>query len=525
MVRVLIADKMSARAIDVFKERGVDVDVITGLSKDELIKIIPDYDGLAVRSATRPDADIINAAKNLKVIGRAGIGTDNIDKEAATNRGIVVMNTPFGNAVTTAEHAITLLLSCARQIPAADRRTQGGEWPKSDFKGIELFNKTLGIIGCGNIGALVAERALGLKMRVIAFDPYLSEERAKELGVSKVELDEVFEKADAITLHTPLTDSTRGIVSREALAKTKPGVILVNAARGGLVDEAALKEALESGHVRAAALDVFASEPAKDNALFGMPNFIATPHLGASTLEAQENVAVQIAAQMADYLLAGAVSNALNTPSISAEDAPRLKPFVGLADKLGVMMGQLLSEPVKAVEICYRGGITELNTNPISTAALAGILRSILPDVNMVSAPNLAKANGINMTESYEEQSDRGESLIRLAVKTKTRKFVIVGTVFRGQPRIVRLFGVPMDAGFSEHMLYVRNEDKPGFIGALGQILGDAGINIATFSLGRMDNGENEAVCLVSVDEMVPNSVLEQIKKIDQVKIVNRVEM
>ncbi|HHL42863.1 MAG TPA: phosphoglycerate dehydrogenase [Hellea balneolensis] len=525
MVRVLIADKMSARALDVFKDRGVDVDVITGLSKEELIKIIPEYDGLAVRSATRPDADIIAAATNLKVIGRAGIGTDNIDKDAATNRGIVVMNTPFGNAVTTAEHAITLLLSCARQIPEANRRTQAGEWPKSDFKGIELFNKTLGIIGCGNIGALVAERALGLKMRVIAFDPYLSEERAKELGVTKVELDEIFEKADAITLHTPLTDSTRGIVSREALAKTKPGLILVNAARGGLVDEAALKDALESGHIRAAALDVYESEPAKDNALFGVKNFIATPHLGASTLEAQENVAVQIAAQMADYLLTGAINNALNTPSISAEEAPRLKPFVDLADKLGVMMGQLVSDPVKEVEICYRGAVTELNTNPISTAALAGIMRAILPDVNMVSAPNMAKAHGINMTESYGEQAERSESLIRLAVTTDTRKFVIVGTVFRGQPRIVRLFGVPMDAGFSEHMLYVRNEDKPGFIGALGQILGDAGINIATFSLGRMDNGENEAVCLVSVDEVVPDAIIDQIKAIDQVKIVNRVEM
>ncbi len=525
MPRVLIADKMSDSAREVFKNRGIDVDVITGLSKDELINIIPEYDGLAVRSATRPDADIIAAAKNLKVIGRAGIGTDNINKKAATAKGIVVMNTPFGNAITTAEHAIALLLSCARQIPAASNRTQAGEWPKSDFKGVELYNKTLGLIGCGNIGSLVAERALALKMKVVSYDPYLTPERAVELGVEKVELDELLKRADAITLHTPLTDGTRGIISREAIATMKPGVMLVNAARGGLVDEAALKDALESGQVRAAALDVYASEPAKDNALFGTKNFIATPHLGASTLEAQENVAVQIAEQMSDYLLSGAVTNALNMPSISAEEAPRLKPFVELAEKLGVMMGQLLSDPVKSVDICYKGAVTELNTNPVSTAALAGILRSIMPEVNMVSAPTLAKDHGIAMTESYADEAEGGDSLIRLSVQSGGRKFVIVGTIFRGQPRIVRLFGVPMDAGFAPHMLYVRNEDKPGFIGALGQILGNHKINIATFSLGRMDNGENEAVCLVSVDEAVPVSVIDEIKAIDQVKIVNRVEM
>ncbi len=525
MPRVLIADKMSDSARAVFKNRGIDVDVITGLSKEELIKIIPDYDGLAVRSATRPDADVIAAAKNLKVIGRAGIGTDNIDKKAATAQGIVVMNTPFGNAVTTAEHAIALLLSCARQIPAADRRTQAGEWPKSDFKGVELYNKTLGLIGCGNIGSLVAERALALKMKVVAYDPYLTPERALALGVEKVELEELFSRADAITLHTPLTDGTRGIISRAAIAKMKPGVMLVNAARGGLVDEAALKDALESGHIRAAALDVYESEPARDNALFGTKNFIATPHLGASTLEAQENVAVQIAEQMADYLLTGAVTNALNMPSISAEEAPRLRPYVDLAEKLGVMMGQLLSEPVRTVEICYKGAVTDLNTNPVSTAALAGILRSIMPEVNMVSAPTLAKDHGIAMMESYADEAEGGDSLIRLAVQSGGRKFVIVGTIFRGQPRIVRLFGVPMDAGFAPNMIYVRNEDKPGFIGALGQILGENKINIATFSLGRMDNGENEAVCLVSVDEAVPDAVIDEIKAIDQVKIVNRVAM
>lgn len=524
MPKVLISDKMSASAMEVFKNRGVDVDVITGLSKDELIKIIPDYDGLAIRSSTTADAEIIAAAKNLKVIGRAGIGVDNIDIKAATARGMVVMNTPFGNAITTAEHAIAMLFSAARQIPSASARTQNGEWPKSDFKGVELFNKTLGIIGCGNIGALVAERALGLQMRVIAFDPYLTEERASKLGVEKVELEQLFRRADAITLHTPLVDATRGIVSREMLAITKPGVIIVNCARGGLVDEEALKDALDHGHVRAAALDVFAIEPAKDHALFGTPNFIATPHLGASTLEAQENVAVQVAEQMADYLLTGAVSNALNTPSISAKEAPRLRPFVDLAEKLGVMMGQLLNEPILEAEFTYKGEVTKLNTKPMTSAALAGMMRAAMPDVNAVSAPGIAADRGIGIKESFIDTAERAESLIRISVRTKSRVFAIVGTIYRGEPRIVRLFGVPMDAAFAENMVYVRNDDQPGFVGALGSMLGAADVNIATFSMGRMAKG-GEAVCLVAVDGAVPDTVLADIAKLKHVKIVNGVSL
>ena len=519
MVRVLIADKMSDEARNVFKNRGVDVDVITGLSKEELIKIIPEYDGLAVRSATRPDADIIAAATNLKVIGRAGIGTDNIDKKAATARGIVVMNTPFGNAITTAEHAIALLLSCARQIPAASNRTQNGEWPKSDFKGIELYNKTLGIIGCGNIGALVAERALGLKMKVIAFDPYLTLERAVDLGVEKVELEDLFKRADAITLHTPLTDGTRGIVSREALATTKKGLILVNAARGGLVDEAAVKDALESGHLRAAALDVFAVEPAKENPLFGTKNFIATPHLGASTLEAQENVAVQVAEQMADYLLTGAVTNALNMPSISAKEAPRLKPFVDLAEKLGAMTGQLLEEPIEAVEFCYMGDVAELNTKPMTAAALAGLLKPMMNDVNMVSAPAIAAERGLDVKESICEGAENHDNLIKLIIKTSNRTLEVSGSLYGGEPRLLNLFGVSMDAAFSPNMLYVRNEDKPGFIGALGSLLGKSDVNIATFFLGRNKQG-GSAICLVSVDGNVPQNIQNEVSAIDQVKFV-----
>jgi D-3-phosphoglycerate dehydrogenase len=519
MVRVLIADKMSDEARSVFKNRGVDVDVITGLSKEELIKIIPEYDGLAVRSATRPDADIIAAATNLKVIGRAGIGTDNIDIKAATARGIVVMNTPFGNAITTAEHAIALLLSCARQIPSASNRTQAGEWPKSDFKGVELYNKTLGIIGCGNIGALVAERALGLKMKVIAFDPYLTEERAIALGVEKVELDDIFTRADAITLHTPLTDTTRGIVSREALAKTKPGLMLVNAARGGLVDEAAVKDALESGHLRAAALDVYAVEPARENPLFGTKNFIATPHLGASTLEAQENVAVQVAEQMSDYLLSGAVTNALNMPSISAEEAPRLKPFVSLAEKLGSMTGQLLEAPVESVEFCYMGDVADLNTKPMTAAALAGLLKPMLGEVNMVSAPAIAADRGIEVKESLLGDAKDHDNLICLRLTTAKKTYEVTGSLYGGEPRLLNLFGVSMDAAFTKDMLYVRNEDKPGFIGSLGSILGQSKVNIATFFLGRDEEG-GSAICLVSVDAPVSKDIQDEVRNIEQVKFV-----
>ena len=516
MPRVLISDKMSDEARRVFKNRGVDVDVITGLSKEELIKIIPEYDGLAVRSASKPDADVIAAATNLKVIGRAGIGTDNIDKKAATARGVVVMNTPFGNAITTAEHALALLLSCARQIPAASNRTQAGEWPKSDFKGIELYNKTLGIIGCGNIGALVAERALALKMKVIAFDPYLTPERAVDLGVEKVELDALFKRADAITLHTPLTDGTRGIVSREALATTKPGLILVNAARGGLVDEVALKEFLDNGHIRAAALDVYAVEPATDNPLFGTQNFIATPHLGASTLEAQENVAVQVAEQMADFLLSGAVTNALNMPSISAEEAPRLKPFVDLAEKLGAMTGQLLEDPIKRVEFCYMGDVAGLNTKPMTAAALAGLLTPMMSEVNMVSAPAIAADRGIDVKESTCDDAENHDNLVKLIIHLENRTLEVSGTLYGGEPRLQNLFGVKMDAGFTENMLYVRNADKPGFIGALGGLLGDNEVNIATFFLGRDEQG-GRALCLVSVDEPVDAQIEQAVRDIGQV--------
>jgi D-3-phosphoglycerate dehydrogenase len=517
MPRVLIADKLSPAAIDIFKQRGVDADVKTGLTKDELLKIVDQYDGIAIRSATKVDKDVIAAAKNLKVVGRAGIGVDNVDIPAATAAGVVVMNTPFGNSITTAEHAIAMMFALARQLPAADVSTQAGKWEKNRFMGVELYAKTLGLIGAGNIGSIVADRANGLKMKVVAYDPFLSEERAVEIGVEKVELEDLLARADIITLHTPLTDKTRNILSAENLAKTKKGVLIVNCARGGLVDEAALRKLLDEGHVGGAAFDVFVEEPAKENVLFGAENFIATPHLGASTNEAQENVALQVAEQMSDYLLTGAVTNALNSPSVTAEEAPRLKPFVALAEKLGALAGQMLDYGIKAVDIAFEGEVSKLNTKPLTAAALAGVLRPMLAEINMVSAPAIAKERGVVVSESRQEDSPIYENLMRITVTTEKGKRSFAGSVMAGAPRIVEVKGMELDAPFSPRMLYVNNLDKPGFIGAIGALLADAAVNIATFNLGRIDAGD-DAIALIGVDQEPTAKLLEKIQALPHVK-------
>jgi D-3-phosphoglycerate dehydrogenase / 2-oxoglutarate reductase len=519
MPRVLIADELSPRALDIFRSRGVEVDVHIGLNKPDLVNIIADYDGLAVRSATQADKDVIAAAKKLKVIGRAGIGVDNIDIPSATARGIVVMNTPFGNSITTAEHAIALLFAAARHIAAADASTQAGKWEKKRFMGVELYAKTLGLIGCGNIGALVAERALALKMKVIAYDPFLSPERALKLGVERVELRDLLSRADAISLHTPLTDKTRNILSADAIASTKRGVIIVNAARGGLVDEAALRAALESGHVAGAGFDVFVSEPAKESVLFGAPNFVATPHLGASTNEAQENVALQVAEQMSDYLLAGAVTNALNMASISAEEASRLKPFIGLIDKLGAFAGQIADDGLEAVEIEYEGEVAQLNTQPLTATALASLVRPLMPDVNMVSAPVVLKQKGIPLTESRRDTSPIYGSLIRIKVLTGGRWRTLAGVVNMGNAKIVEVKGMALEADFHPVMLLINNLDKPGFIGALGTLLGEAKINIATLHLGRQA-AELDAIAIVGVDQVVPEAIQQKLRALPHVRYV-----
>jgi len=517
--KVLIADELSPKALDIFRSRGVEVDVRVGLKKTDLLHIIGGYDGLAVRSATKADKEVIAAATMLKVIGRAGIGVDNIDIPAATARGIVVMNTPFGNSITTAEHAIALLFAAARQIAAADASTQAGKWEKNRFMGIELHAKTLGLVGCGNIGALVAERALALKMKVIAYDPFLSPERAVKLGVEKVELDELLARADAISLHTPLTDKTKNILSAEALGRTKRGVIVVNAARGGLVDEAALRAALDGGHVGAAGFDVFVTEPARESALFGAPNFVATPHLGASTNEAQENVALQIAEQMSDYLLSGAVTNALNMASVSAEEASRLKPYIGLIDKLGAFAGQIADDGLEAVEIEYEGEVAQLNTQPLTAVGLAAVMRPLIPDVNVVSAPAILKQKGIPLTESRRESSPIYGSLIRIKVLTGGRWRTLAGAVNAGTAKIVEVKGMALEADFHPVMLFINNLDKPGFIGALGTILGEANINIATFHLGRQA-AEQDAIAIVGVDQVLPDAIQHKLRALPHVRYV-----
>ena len=521
--RVLISDKMSPLAEAKFKERGIDVDYNPGMSKEELIACIGDYNGLAIRSATRPDAEVMAAAKNLKVIGRAGIGVDNVDLTAASGAGVIVMNTPFGNSITTAEHAITMMLSLARQIPSADKSTHDGKWEKSRFMGVEVTGKTFGVIGCGNIGGNAAVRAKGLQMKVIASDPFLSQERADDLGVEKVELDELYARADFISLHTPKTDKTDGMINAQAMAKMKDGVYIINCARGGLIVEADLKAALESGKVGGAGLDVFENEPAKDNELFGMENVICTPHLGASTLEAQENVALQVAEQLSDYLLTGAITNAINFPSISAEEAPKLKPFVALADQLGLFVGQLVESGLTHIHIEYAGDICDLNTKALTSAALAGVMRPMLNDINMISAPVLAKDRGIHVEVTTRDQEGAFENYMRIEVETDSgSKRTVAGTVFAdGEPRIIQIKSIDMEAKLGPHMLYTVNHDEPGYIGAVGDILANADLNIATFHLGR-NKDKGEAIALIKLDSEVPDSITKQVHELKQVKYAKR---
>jgi D-3-phosphoglycerate dehydrogenase len=518
--KVLISDALSPAAVQIFRDRGIDVDFQPNLGKDKekLADVIGEYDGLAIRSATKATAKIIERAKRLKVIGRAGIGVDNVEIPAATAKGIIVMNTPFGNSITTAEHAVTLMLALAREIPQADASTQAGKWEKNRFMGVEITGKVLGVIGCGNIGSIVANRAQGLHMRVIAYDPFLSPERAKDLGVEKVELDDLFKRADFITLHTPLTDKTRNIIDKAALARMKKGVRIINCARGGLVDEQALLEALNSGQVAGAAFDVFSEEPATSNVLFGHPNVICTPHLGASTTEAQENVALQIAEQMSDYLLSGAISNAVNFPSITAEEAPKLKPFIALAERLGSFAGQLTETGILKVQITYEGQVAEMKIKALTSAALSGLLRPMLGEVNVVSAPVVAKERGMVVDEIVRAAHSDYESLITVAVATERQERSVSGTVYAdGKPRLVDVKGIRVDAEFGKSMIYVTNEDKPGFIGNFASLLGDAKINIATFHLGRTAPG-GDAIALVEIDGGVPPEVISKVQALPQVK-------
>ncbi|WP_298676899.1 phosphoglycerate dehydrogenase [uncultured Lentibacter sp.] len=512
--KVLVSDKLSETAVQIFRDRGIEVDFRPELGKDKeaLAAVIGEYDGLAIRSATKVTPTILDNAHNLKVIARAGIGTDNIDKDAASKKGVIVMNTPFGNMITTAEHAIAMMFAVARQIPEASASTHAGKWEKSKFMGVELTNKTLGVIGAGNIGGIVCDRARGLKMKVVAYDPFLSEEKAAKMQVEKVELDALLARADFITLHVPFTEATKNILSRENLAKTKKGVRIINCARGGLVDEEALAEALKSGHVAGAAFDVFSQEPATENPLFGLPNVVCTPHLGAATTEAQENVALQVAEQMSNYLLTGAVENALNMPSVTAEEAKVMGPWISLAGHLGNFIGQLTDEPIKAINILYDGAASDMNLEALNCAVVAGIMKTVNPDVNMVSAPVIAKERGVKISTTSQDKSGVFEGYVKVTVVTDKRERSIGGTVFSdGKPRFIQIKGINIDAEVGRHMLYTTNADVPGIIGTLGQTMGENGVNIANFTLGRSAAG-GEAIALLYLDAQPEEAVLAKLK-------------
>ncbi|QMU58747.1 MAG: phosphoglycerate dehydrogenase [Boseongicola sp.] len=512
--KVLVSDKLSETAVQIFRDRGIDVTFEPGLGKDKerLLEVIGQYDGLAIRSATKVTAKLLEAATNLKVVARAGIGVDNVEIPAASKKGVIVMNTPFGNSITTAEHAVAMMFAVARQIPEASASTHQGKWEKSRFMGVELTNKTLGVIGAGNIGGIVCERALGLRMKVIAYDPFLTEERADKMGVTKVELHELLGRSDFITMHVPLTDKTKNILSADAIERLKPGVRIINCARGGLVDEEALAAALKDGRVAGAAFDVFAVEPATESPLFNLPNVVVTPHLGASTTEAQENVALQVAEQMSDYLLTGAVTNALNMPSVTAEEAKVMGPWVKLAGHLGAFTGQLTDEPIRAINILYNGQVAEMNTAALNASAVAGIMKATNPDVNMVSAPVIAKDRGIEISTTTQEKSGAFDSYIKLTVVTDKRERSIAGTVFNdGKPRFIQIKGINIDAEVGEHMIYTTNNDVPGIIGALGQTMGENGVNIANFTLGRAEKGQ-DAIALLYLDDPAPAVVVDKLE-------------
>ena len=520
--KVLISDNLSTDILSSFKNEGIDVVFRPDMGKDKLLlsKEIHKYDGLAIRSDTILSAELLNKALKLKVIGRAGIGVDNIDVAAASRKGIVVMNTPFGNAITTAEHTIAMIFAAARKIPAANQALQSGIWDKKSFIGMELFGKKLGIVGVGNIGSIVSSLAQSLGMKIIAYDPFLSEERAKNLKIDKIiNLIDLLSSSDIVTLHLPKNENTFNIISSDNIFKMKKGSILVNCARGGLVEETAVAEAIKKEHLSAAAFDVFVEEPASTSPLFNLKNVICTPHLGASTVEAQEKVSFQIADQIINFLNNGAIINALNAPSICSKEAPLLSPWIKLAESLGSFVGQITDKPILDIAIEYVGKVGELNYKPITSVIIAETLKPLVGSgvVNMVSAPFIARNKGIKISETRRDTKGAFDSYIRVIVYHKNSSFSIAGTIYSdGRPRFIQINSINLEAEPVDHMLYTTNIDKPGYIGALGTVLGEAKLNIATFSLGR-DNKNGKAIALLGVDEVVSDKVIEKIKKLPQV--------
>ena len=520
--RVLVSDKISKKALETLEKNNINFDYWPDCgTNDTLYQVIEPYSGLIIRSASKVSKDVLDRGKNLKVIGRAGIGVDNIDLKAASAKGIVVMNTPHGNAITTAEHTLAMIFAACRQIPAADHSTKKGKWEKSKFMGQELTGKTLGLIGVGNIGSIVADRALGLKLKVKAYDPFLTSERVQRLGIERVNtLEKLVSESDIISLHIPKTDKTANIIDISLIKKMKRTAILVNCARGGLVDEMALANALKEKKIAAAAFDVFGSEPAVDNVLFRVENVVCTPHLGASTSEAQVKVAVQVAEQVADFLKEGAITNSINSPSISAAEAPLLKPWVKVSDVLGGFIGQVIETGLKEINIEYVGLVSELNTKPLTCSIVAAILNPIVGfgSVNLVSSLIFARERGIVISEIKKDSQGAFGSYIRILVKTENAIRSAAGTVYSdGQPRFIQINGIDMDTMPQKFMLYTSNIDTPGFIGLLGTTLGKMDVNIATFSLGRREKA-GLAIALLGTDEKIDHNKLIKIKGLKGVK-------
>ncbi len=527
-LKVLITDGMAKDGLEILEAATeLDIDVRKGLSKEEFLEIVGEYHAVIVRSASTVTAEIIDAATNLKAIGRAGIGVDNVDVEAATKKGIVVMNTPEANAITTAEHTITLMLSLARRIPEAHASLKAGKWERSKFKGIEIYGKTLGCIGLGNIGKLVAERAIGLKMNVIAYDPFLTREAADKLGVELVTLDELLKRSDVITIHTPLTAETKDLINKKSFENTKPGLLIINCARGGVINEQDVTDAVKSGKIAGAAFDVYTSEPpADDNPILSIDeNIVITPHLGASTAEAQTKVGLAIAQQIVDFLVNGVVNNAVNMPSVSQEALSVMKPYLNLAEKLGVLQGQICKGGIREVHIEYDGEVSELDTPPITVSALKGFLTPIMDVVvSHVNAPVIAKERGIKVIESKSSEAKDFTSLITIRIKTEKGENKVSGTIFgKEEPRIVRVNGVTIDIVPEGYMLVSENNDKPGFIGNMCSMLGDNGVNIGRLHLGRESIG-GRAIVFTSVDSPVPVEVIKQISNLSDIISVTQVK-
>jgi D-3-phosphoglycerate dehydrogenase len=514
---VLLSDTLNAQGVGVFRRYPqLEVDVKTGLKPAELAEIIAPYHGLVVRSATHVTREVVERADSLRVIGRAGVGVDNIDLEAATRRGIVVMNSPLGNSVTTAEHAISMMMALARHIPTANAAVRAGRWERSKFVGIEVSNKTLGVVGLGNIGRIVAERAIGLRMKVIGYDPILTREAAARIGVEMVTLEQLYRRADFITVHTPLTPDTRSLIGAAAFAAMKPGVRIINCARGGIVDEQALADALESGKIAGAALDVFVEEPPpKDHPLLRFDQVIATPHLGAATDEAQIQVAIDIAQQIADFLINGVISHSVNMPALSPKELETLGPHLRLAERLGRLAAQLIAEPPAQITVGLGGEAAGLKAEPITAAALKGLLSGFLDqDFNYVSAPFIARERGISVTESRSRETTDYVNTLTLSVRTAGGVHEVAGAVIGNRGlRLVRIDGYRVEAVPEGYFLMLHNRDVPGVVGAVGSMLGQAGINIAGLELGR-DRAGGMALSLVEVDGAVPAAVLERLKTI-----------